>query len=380
MDEVIIGSPLTDIEAMNLAIQEAQKGLGWVSPNPAVGCVILDNKNCLLSKGYHKRYGGPHAEINALNGLSRDSLTGARVFVTLEPCAHHGKTPPCAEALAGLPLQEVLFGIIDPNPLVQGKGADYIRSAGIKVTHFNHDPEALEKSCEHFLKNIRAKEPFVSLKIASSLDGKIALHNGLSQWITGEPARQTAHFLRATHDAILIGVSTFLIDDPSLSIRHPDFPDKPYRVLVLDPKGRGLEKLANSKLLNSHSPQQITWITGETTSTKVLSEIGIQSLQIPYCDGADSLDLKILTKELWKIGVRSLLVEGGGVTLSAFIEQKIADRLYLFIAPLIIGEKNGIGWSSNISAISKLTESISLSALNSYQEGKDLLLTARFLS
>lgn len=379
MVEVELGKKLTDKEAMALAMEAAQKGWGWVSPNPAVGCTILDNNNCLLSVGYHERHGGPHAEVYALKGLTSENLRGARVFVTLEPCAHHGKTPPCAEALAKLPLKEVIFGLLDPNPLVQGKGAAIIRAAGITATHYNQDQEALEEVCEHFLKNMRSQLPFVSIKVAASIDGKIALKNGQSQWITGLEAREETHFLRASHDAMVVGVNTFLVDNPSLDIRHKDFPEKSNKVVILDPKGRGMERLPSSKLLTHHRPEEIFWVTEAGIKTPKLAELGINVIEAALLMESNNINLSELKAQLWKKDIRSLLVEGGGTTVSAFINQKAADRIYLFLAPIIIGSTNGISWSSGLDTIDNLNKSIPLSPFEMSSLGKDLLLTARFL-
>jgi diaminohydroxyphosphoribosylaminopyrimidine deaminase/5-amino-6-(5-phosphoribosylamino)uracil reductase len=384
MDEVNrtkMGQHLSDQEAMTLAIQAATKGLGFVSPNPAVGCVILDQKNSLISVGYHEKYGGPHAEINALRGLTPEQLTGARVFVTLEPCAHYGKTPPCAEALAKLPISEVIFGLYDPNPLVQGKGAAIVQAAGIRATHYNQSSDALERVCEHFLKNMRTQLPFVSLKIGTSLDGKIALKNGQSQWITGSESREEAHRLRAQHDAMVVGVGTFLHDNPSLNIRHPQFPDKINRVCVLDPQGRGVAALASSKLYSHHQPQDIFWAISakEQDSLRALKGLGVQTLEVSTIEGSSILNLQDLLKQLWAHSVRSVLVEGGGHTVSHFINQKMADRLYLFVAPLIIGETGGIGWTSHLNRIDFLNNSVKMGSFEMSSIGKDLLLTNRFL-
>jgi diaminohydroxyphosphoribosylaminopyrimidine deaminase/5-amino-6-(5-phosphoribosylamino)uracil reductase len=379
MVEIKIGQKLTDQEAMALAMSVARKGLGWVSPNPAVGCTILDNNNCLLSFGYHEKHGGPHAEINALKGLTAESLVGARVFVTLEPCAHHGKTPPCAEALAKLPLKEVVFGLHDPNPLVQGKGAKIIRDAGITATHYNREQGALENACEHFLKNMRAQLPFVSIKVAASLDGKIALKNGQSQWITGPEAREETHFLRASHDALLVGVSTFLIDNPSLNIRHKEFPSKPNSAVVLDPNGRGIDRISGSKLLASHRPEEIFWVVESSVNTQKLDDQGVNVIKASTLSSTNTLSLAEVKVHLWKHSIRSLLVEGGGATISAFINQKAADRIYLFQAPMIIGNTSGVSWASALTPIYSLQESVQLSPFEMSSFGKDLLLTARFL-
>lgn len=379
MADLLKGHKLTDSEAMTLAIAQSQKGLGWVSPNPAVGCVLLDNKNCLLSTGYHEKFGGPHAEINALNKLSEKELTGARVFVTLEPCAHQGKTPSCALALSKLPIAEVIFGLYDPNPLVQGKGTEIIKNAGIKITQFDQDLVELEETCEHFLQNMREQVPFVTLKVATSLDGKLALKNGMSQWITGSESRQESHFLRAINDVILVGVNTFLIDNPSLNIRHNSFPDKKNKVAILDPNGRGFEKIKSSNLYANHKPENIIWVSKNDIKTDDLNHLGIHIIKVPSIPESDDLNLKFLLSELWKINVKSILVEGGASTISSFLNQKICNRLSLFMAPIIIGEKSGIDWTSNLNSITELQQSVPLNSFKVKPMGKDLLLTARFL-
>lgn len=397
MDEINewpLGRQLTDKEAMSLAISEAAKGLGFVSPNPAVGCVILDKNSCLIAKGHHEKYGGPHAEVNALNAVTdKDQLIDARVFVTLEPCAHFGKTPPCAHRLASLPLSEVIFGLYDPNPLVQGKGANFIRSAGIKTTHFldqldQSKPseqqeylEKLEQVCEVFLKNMKDQRPFISLKVATSLDGMLALTDGQSQWITGPESRLETHRLRAIHEGILVGVNTFLADNPSLNVRHPRFPQKKNRVIVLDPQGRGLLRLTGSKLLAHHEAEDIIWVTSASYESIIDNPWGIQIIQVPTEKGGQSpFELSTLLQSLWDMGLRSILVEGGAQTLSQFIRQKLADRLYLFMGPKLIGGQNGTLWTNLVGPIKNLGESQCLSRPMVTSLGDDILITGKFLN
>lgn len=415
--EIEIGTPLNDLQAMALAINEARKGLGHVSPNPPVGCVIVDKESRLLARGHHEKYGGPHAEINALKGLSQEQLQGARVFVTLEPCAHFGKTPPCAEKLATLPISEVIFGLYDPNPLVQGKGAAIIEKAGIKATpflnlshqhhRFNHNHQAhdekqdrhfqqkqelqeeLEEVCEIFLKNMREQKPFVTLKVATSFDGMMALNNGQSQWITGPEARQEGHRLRAHHDALLIGVNTFLSDNPSLNIRHPEFPSKKNHVVVLDPKGRGLPHLLTSKLYSHHEPQNIVWVIEDTEGTSP-AEIpkGIQIIRMTR-ENKDressnaknrNLPLPLILQKLWEHGLKSIFVEGGAYTHSLFVQQNLADRLNLFLAPKLIGGQNGTPWTHFLGPIQSLQEGWALKRPKVRAIGNDLLISSRFMS
>lgn len=396
-------SEMTEDQAMTFALELAAKGLGWVSPNPSVGCVILDQNNRLIGHGYHEKFGGPHAEVNALRGLTPEQLKGARVFVTLEPCAHYGKTPPCAEALAKLPIGEVIYGLQDPNPQVHGKGLTIIQQAGIKVTYYDKNHEAFEASCEHFLKNMRHQTPFVTLKAAVSLDGKLALKNGQSQWITGKESRQEGHRLRAHHDALLVGVNTFLTDNPSLNIRDPLFGEKTNQVIILDPTGRGIKAIKTSKLHFSHRTENIIWVLNaelkpyfsstfkngndEDKSTLLplseFKELGIKTIFINKVSNtsnrSNTLDLNELLQELWHLNIRSILVEGGGATISSFMDQKAADRLSLFMAPIVVGDVSGVGWSSALNPIEELSQTIKLGAFTTVSMGKDLLLSTRIL-
>lgn len=235
-----------------------------MSPNPLVGSVVVDIHGNFLSSGYHEFYGGPHAEVNAVQGLTNDELQGATVFVTLEPCAHEGKTPSCAKMLAKLPLKKVVYGLVDPNPLVAGQGAQIIIDSGIQAELFHTSDSAinefmhqqLEQVCEAFLKNFRSKEVFVALKIATSLDGQISLENGESKWITGDEARIYSHYLRACYDMICVGAGTIRKDDPSLDIRHPSV-QKEIKLLVIDPRGDIAKNFSKYKFSSIHKAENI---------------------------------------------------------------------------------------------------------------------------
>lgn len=345
------GQVLSDVQAMKLAIQEAYLGLGYVSPNPLVGCVILNSKNQFLSKGFHARVGEAHAEIDAMKKLQLQDLKGARVFVTLEPCAHQGRTGSCAKALSETEVHEVIYGLQDPNPLVAGKGAEILKAAGKKVSLFAELQPQLEQVCEHFLINFREQRPFVSLKVASSLDGQMGLKTGESKWITDETSREISHVLRAAHDAILVGANTLRIDQPSLNIRHSRFPGKLNKVVILDSSG-DLEKNFNSlSIAKHHRREDVIFDSGR--------------------------DLKGLLTKLWGLGVKSILVEGGAQVLSSFINEMRADRLYLFQAPMICGAKSGKSWSEQVS-ISSMSERISLQNLDMLRLNADVLMTGRF--
>lgn len=307
-------------QAMQMAIDEAYKGAAFVSPNPKVGCVILNSNGQLLSKGYHKKYGGPHAEIEALHGLSLDQLKGAHVIVTLEPCAHEGKTPSCAKKLATLPIQKVTYGLVDPNPLVAGRGHQILVEAGIETELYQGNfVSDLEDVCEEFLVNFKEKRIFVAMKVAQSIDGHIALQNGQSQWITGSESRQHVQKIRSYYDAVLVGYETVMKDNPSLNVRLPGL-DKKNAVVILA------------------TSDQAQKISGDLNIFKVRS-----SDQVFVLEGDSS---RILTT-LYEKGLRSVLVEGGAYTFSQFLKQGRVDRMHVFTAPMIMGE--GKSWTQGLS-------------------------------
>ncbi len=352
-----------------MAIQEAKRGAGFVSPNPMVGCVILDRDGHFLAKGFHARLGEAHAETNALAEIDNAGwLDGAQVFVTLEPCAHQGRTPSCARALAKLPIASVTYGLRDPNPLVSGRGAEIISEAGIRVEQFQH-PQIqieLEELAEIFLTNMRDRRPFVALKVATSLDGKVALADGTSQWITGETARQQVQYLRGCYDAVLTGAGTFLRDDPRLNSRHPAFADKPQRVVMLDPDGQSYASLKASALVKARSAEDIWIVTGPGIDKPPVGQ------QIVVTDLDRDFDLNDVLDQLQQAGIYSVFVEGGPRTASSFLKARLIDRLYLFMAPKLIGE--GMSWTSELHMPS-LKDAIDLKNVRIENFAEDILIT-----
>lgn len=354
-----IGTKMTAEEAMSLAISEAYKGAVWVSPNPLVGAVILDAQGGFLAAGYHEIYGGPHAEVNALKNLNPEILKGAHAFVTLEPCAHEGKTPSCAKMMAKLPLKKVTFGLVDPNPLVAGQGAEILRQAGIQAEVFSSaDPKLdheikvrLEEVCEAFLWNFRQKKVFVALKMASSLDGQVALKSGESQWITGPESREYVHYLRACYDAILVGKGTISFDNPSLNIRHSKI-SKKNKVVVIDAEGDLLAKYPQLKLAGEHAAENVFWCVAEELQEQVekICSTLVQTPQVVLVKTRVSgdLDLEDLLAKLYLKGLRSVMVEGGAFTASSFIDCGLVNRLYMFQAPIIMGSGGSRSWTEGI--------------------------------
>lgn len=375
---------LSDRRAMAIAMQEAFRGVGHVSPNPLVGCVILDSQNRFLAKGYHARLGEAHAEIHALAQVSETELQDARVFVTLEPCAHEGRTPSCAKTMAKLPLREVIYGLQDPNPLVQGQGAEILKNAGKRVTLFTDllDDAAekekwqtqLQAVCEHFLWNFEHKKVFVSLKVASSIDGQLAMATGESKWITGPVAREYAHYLRGSHDAIAVGKETIVMDNPSLDIRVSHLKDSAMKglrrpVVIFDSTGETLKNKESLKVFSTHKPEEIFYVVNKSADVQSFPEG--QLLRFDKEDG-----LSVLLQALYAKGIRSLLVEGGAGLLSSFIREGEFQRLYVFQAPLIMGAKSGKAWSEQVT-IASLSEGLRLKHQSLLRLGEDLLMTWR---
>lgn len=374
------GEKLTDEQAMCLAISEAAKGAVYAAPNPLVGAVVLDKENRFLSSGYHEKYGGPHAEVNAFKGLTENELRDARVYVTLEPCAHEGKTPSCAKMMAKHALSHVMVGLVDPNPLVAGQGIEILKNAGIAVTLYADSKgalvttrEELEQVCEVFLFNYRKKKTFVALKIATSLDGQVALKNGESKWITGEESRHHVHFLRASYDAIMVGKGTVLYDNPSLNIRRSDI-DKKNKVVVLDSKGELLKNFENLNIFKNHSLENIFWCLEEAQrgQEESLKKIGVNLL---FCRSKNgSLDLSHVLELLFQHKVYSVFMEGGARLASEALNCGIVNRLYLFQAPIIMGAGGSQSWTETISLVS-MQDRISLNSPKLMTFGNDVMIT-----
>lgn len=385
---------------MRLAIDEARKGLGFVAPNPPVGAVILDRDGQFLSKGYHRIFGGDHAEVDALKNLENEAsryrggtaLEGATLYVTLEPCAHEGKTPSCAKKISTLPIRKVVYGCQDPNPLVGGEGLSILREAGIEVQSAVEAcgmsaaesvrlKDDLEELAEVFLFNQRHKKSFVALKVATTLDGCLAHITGESRWLTGESAREHVHYLRAQYDAVLIGKETFLRDNPYLNIRHQTFLDKKNKVIVLDSLGVDVPlRLAQSNILQAHAAEDVFVATAAANSHGLSAAKGPQSSlkQMLFCeaDREGRVSVDSLISKAFAVGIRSILVEGGARTASSFLTSGRVNRLYQFIAPQILGAKSGISFTQNYSSadfVSRLT----LSHPRAHILGADVMITGR---
>jgi diaminohydroxyphosphoribosylaminopyrimidine deaminase / 5-amino-6-(5-phosphoribosylamino)uracil reductase len=318
---------------MRTALALAARGLGRTWPNPAVGCVLV-REGTVVGRGWTQPGGRPHAETEAL-GRAGDAARGATAYVSLEPCSHTGKTPPCADALVAAGVGRVVAAVEDPDSRVSGRGLARLRDAGIAVTTGICAAEADELNAGFFMR-IRQGRPLVSLKLATSLDGRIATRSGDSKWITGEAARRRAHLLRATHDAILLGTGTALADDPELTCRLPGLWERsPVRV-VLD---RALRLPETAKLLATARAVP-TWIVTTATSDparrQMLGGMGAELIDVPAAsDGR--LALSAALTALGGRGITRLLVEGGSAASASLLRESLVDRVYWFRAPTIIG-------------------------------------------
>ena len=379
-----VGQKFDAEEAMRLAVQVANGGIGYVAPNPLVGCVILDQNNGFLASGFHPKVGERHAEIDAIQKISDASkLRGAKVYVTLEPCSHFGRTPPCAQKLVEVGVGEVFYGVTDPNPQVAGKGEATLKAAGIKtVCAQNSDlfsanlKEDLLTVAEVFLTNQKFQRTFVVLKIATSLDGKMALSTGESQWISNEHSREFSHQLRANYGAVMVGAHTLARDNPRLDIRHPQFPNLKNKVFVLDPQGQRLQTFKTWQLAQAHATQNIFWIVKEGAHHPMAHGMP-NIIELPKAHGAhlpDMLDLQVLREELFRREIYSVMIEGGALTISEFLRQNAVDRLYNFIAPKILGR--GLAWSETVE-FAKMANTHTLTRVRTQLFGDDTLITGR---
>lgn len=322
---------------MRLALSLAQRGLGRVWPNPAVGCVIVKDDK-VLGRGWTQRGGRPHAETVAL-AQAGDAAKGATAYVTLEPCAHHGKTPPCAKALVAAGIARVVSAIDDPDSRVAGQGYETLRNAGIELTEDVLVDEAADIN-KGFLLNRTIGRPMFTLKMASSIDGRIATASGESRWITGPEARRQVHMMRAHHDAVLIGAGTARVDDPLLDVRDLGMEgDNPIRI-ILD---GGLSLSLTSRLAQTAN-QTPLWICHregmDKARKKTWEEIGATLIEVKPSQTGE-LDLKDMALQLGKRGLTRVLCEGGGRVASSMIAEELVDTLVTFTAGLAIGSEGG---------------------------------------
>ncbi|TGE32454.1 bifunctional diaminohydroxyphosphoribosylaminopyrimidine deaminase/5-amino-6-(5-phosphoribosylamino)uracil reductase RibD [Desulfosporosinus sp. Sb-LF] len=359
-------SNFSDERFMRRALELAVKSLGRTSPNPLVGCVIVKN-NQIVGEGYHIKAGSAHAEVHALSAAG-DQARGATAYVTLEPCSHFGRTPPCADALISAEINRVVVAMKDPNPLVSGRGIDRLRKAGIQVDVGILFPEASAIN-EVFVKAITTGLPFVVYKTAMTLDGKIATESGDSRWVSKEESRHYVHELRDRYDVILVGSETVLKDNPALTCRLSGGKD-PVRI-VIDGQLR-IEENAQVLSSSEHSPCIIA-TTNVVSTAKVDRLKRLKHVEVWQYDTPRHVPLVKLLRDLVHRGWTSVLLEGGGGLAGTFIEEKLVDKLEFFIAPKLVG---GIG-PSPLSGlhIQRMSEALELQDLRVDLETGDLHVT-----
>ncbi len=324
---------------MKRALELARQAEGRTSPNPLVGAVLVKNGR-VIGEGYHRQAGEPHAEVEAL-GRAGDAARGATLYVNLEPCAHYGRTPPCTQALIRAGVAEVYYAVRDPNPLVQGKGHAQLEAAGIVVHQGLLELEARRLN-QPFFKHILTGKPFVTAKFAMSLDGKIATRNGESQWITNKTSRQRGHQLRDITDAILVGAGTVLADDPLLTTRLPQSDVHHPARIVVDSRGR---VPLSARVFDPDLPGRTILATTDLLDPghrADLEGLGVEVWALPP-DADGRVHLPALLDEIGRQNFLTLLVEGGSELLGAFFLKGLVDRVWAFIAPLIIGGQEAPG-------------------------------------
>jgi len=353
-----------DEEFMTECLRLARLGKGLVSPNPLVGAVIV-KEGKIVGKGYHRKFGEAHAERNALHDAGRRAQ-GATLYVNLEPCSHYGKTPPCADAIISAGIRQVVIGLTDPNPLVKGKGIRALTSAGIKVRE-----EVLPKECKElnafFVKKMTTGLPFVTLKVAQTLDGKIALASNRSHWITSEESRKRVHELRSEYDAVLIGANTARLDDPRLTVRLVEGRN-PKRILLDGNLSTPLPVCLFSDRLRSQTMVFVRQDGDEEVERKkrILERRGVEIVESSR-NRVGTIDLKRVLKLLADHNILSVLVEGGQHVFTQFLEEEVVDRLLIFLAPKVYG-------CGGLPAFGNVRNSFSFSLSSVEKIGGDLLL------
>jgi diaminohydroxyphosphoribosylaminopyrimidine deaminase/5-amino-6-(5-phosphoribosylamino)uracil reductase len=359
--------PTKELKYMKRALALARKGIGKTSPNPAVGCVIVKD-GTIVGEGWHKKAGGPHAEIHALE-MAGDAARGADVYVTLEPCCHIGKTPPCSDALIKAGVRRVVVGMSDPNPQFCGGGLAALKKAGIE-TSFGVLEEACRAINLPFIKQVTTGTPYVTYKCAMTLDGNIATITGESRWISCEESRKYVHRMRARMDAVMVGVDTVIADNPQLTVRHVRGKN-PLRVIV-DTRLRTPESVI--VLSDRHSSKTI--IATTESNPRVHARYLKQGATIVVCEEYESrVSMKDLLSKLGTMGIQSILLEGGSRLAGDMLQHGLIDELAFFVAPKIIGN-NGFA-PFTLQDITSMDQAIKLNFIDVSRSGADLIIHAR---
>ena len=353
---------------MNRALELARGTVGLASPNPQVGCVVVRDGE-VLGEGAHRYEARDHAEIVALRQAG-ERAKGATAYVTLEPCSHHGRTPPCAEALVEAGVAKVIVAMQDPNPLVAGKGYALLKEAGIEVQAGLMEAEATALNIG-FVSRMTRNRPWVRMKIAASLDGKTALNNGTSQWITGEAARRDGHRMRARSCAILTGIGTVLADNPELSVRHVETSRQPLRVVV----DSRLDIPLDARLLRGAGELVFTANSSEG-KIMALHDVGARAIVVPDSDSGNRVDLTGMMRMLADLEINEVMVEAGRTLNGALIAAGLVDELVIYLAPCLIGdEAQGM---LKLTELTDLSKKRKLEIRDIRMMGPDIRLIAHF--
>ena len=357
---------LDDQFYMQLALELARGTKGQTSPNPQVGAVVV-NQGRIVGMGAHLKAGEAHAEVQALN-MAGNLAKGSTIYVTLEPCSHYGKTPPCAEKIIQEQVKRVVIASSDPNPLVSGRGISLIEQAGIEVATGVMASEAASIN-ESFNKFITTGIPFVTVKTAMTLDGKIATHSGSSKWITGEPARNHVHQLRHEHDAIMVGIGTVLKDNPSLTVRGEQQGINPLRVIV---DSKLAIPLTAKVLTDGEAP---TWIFTTTSAEQgkiaQLTDLGVK---VVVTRAALQVNLQEVLQHLGTEQVTSVFVEGGGTLIGSLFTEQLIDKYLCFLAPKLVGGRNAPTAIAG-EGVSEMSAAVSLERITIRSFGEDYCIT-----
>ena len=355
---------LDDSYYMRIAIRLARRGVGKTSPNPMVGAVIVANGK-IIGQGYHKKCGDHHAEINAINSAKKN-IKGSTFYITLEPCSHYGRTPPCVDALIQENPGRVVVGSLDPNPEVNGKGVKILRSKGIKVDVGICESECMQLN-EHYFKFIKTGMPYITVKYAQTLDGRIATKSGDSQWISSEASRRYVHRLRSMNQGIMVGAGTVVADNPQLTVRHVRGKN-PFRIIV-DSKLR--IPIKSSVLTDANAYLTIIATTSSVSAAKMAAakKCGAAVLVVKK-DKNGKVSLRDLLRKLGKREIVSVLVEGGSEIITSLLKAGLVDKMIIPIAPMIVGK--GLEAIGDLN-INKISKAIRFSSFKTMKRGDDII-------
>ncbi|NNL42734.1 MAG: bifunctional diaminohydroxyphosphoribosylaminopyrimidine deaminase/5-amino-6-(5-phosphoribosylamino)uracil reductase RibD [Desulfobacterales bacterium] len=359
---------MDDKSFMEMALNLAVKGRGFTSPNPLVGAVIVKD-DMVVGSGYHEAVGKAHAEVNAIEDAG-DLAKGATLYVTLEPCNHHGRTPPCTEKIKDAGISRVVIAMEDPNPDVTGRGVDHLKKQGIDISLGLYEDRATKLN-EAFIKYVRTKRPFVIIKCAATLDGRIATRTGDSKWVSGKESRMFVHRLRHAVDAIMVGIDTVNKDNPKLTTRLEDIQGADPTRIILDTH---LSISEDAQILHLESDSDTIIVTGTPASKDrkvVIEKKGVQILESTVKDGR--IDLDVLIKNLGGLGITSLLIEGGSRVIAASLGASVVDKVIFFFAPRILGGDDGVPLCSGAGP-ELMSESIPLRDINVRRFGDDVMI------